>query len=154
MNLYIICAGKIKEKWLVEGIKEYQKRLQSYVNLEIIEVADASDQEPLELAKAAESQRLLKKARDNSYKIALDLHGIPLSSEELAEKLEPWFMSGGANITLFIAGSYGFSDTLLNQVDFRLSMSKMTFTHQMSRLLIIEQIYRAFKIKRGEKYHK
>lgn len=154
MNIYIICAGKIREKWLKDGVQEYKKRLSTYCKLEIIEVADASEQGDITQAKLQESERLWKQAKENAFKIALDLHGEALSSEELATKLEPWFIAGGSNICIFIAGSYGFSENFLAKVDYRFSLGRLTYTHQMCRLILLEQIYRAFKIQRGERYHK
>lgn len=153
MRLRIIAAGKLKEKWLKEGCAEYAKRLGAYVTLEIVEVADASDKEPEQKAKAAESARLWAK-RKPGYVAALDLAGQEMSSEELAAELADWFTEGGATVNILIAGSLGFAPELLEKVDFRLSLGKMTFPHQLARLLLLEQVYRSFKIQRGERYHK
>ena len=154
MKVQIIAAGKIKDRWLKDGISDYAKRLGKFFDLEIIEVPDASDDAQIERAKKIESESLLAKVKNNSFLLALDVAGKSLSSIELAEKLPLWLERGGANLTVLIAGSNGFSDDLLTKCDYRLSMSKMTFTHQMARLIFLEQLYRAVKINRNERYHK
>ncbi len=154
MNIQIVCAGKIKDKWLKLGIEDYSKRLNKYVNLEIVEVQDASDNIPELRAKEEESERLLAKVKPNSHVVALDVSGKHMDSLELANHVPKWLEQGGSNLCFIIAGSLGFSDELLLQCNYRLSMSKMTFTHQMARVILLEQIYRAFKINKNEKYHK
>ncbi len=153
MLVRIIAAGKIKEKWLQTGIAEYSKRIAPYLKLEIIEVKDASDQLPEDRAKAEESQRLLSQLKPG-FTVALDLAGTELDSPTFAANLDKWLELGGAAVNFLIAGSRGFSPELLTQVDARLSMSKMTYPHQLARLIFLEQLYRACKILRGEAYHK
>lgn len=153
MKVRVIAAGKIKEAWLKAGIDEYSKRLKPYLSLEVIEVADASDREPEARAKAEESERLWAKVRPG-FTVALDLAGEVTDSPGFAEKLEGWLVAGGSTVNFLIAGSLGFSEELLRKVDARLSLGKMTYPHQVARLLLIEQIYRACKIWRGERYHK
>lgn len=153
MLVRIIAAGKIKEKWLQAGIAEYSKRIAPYLKLEIIEVKDAPDLLPEDRAKAEESQRLLSQLKPG-FIVALDLAGAELDSPTFAANLDKWLELGGATINFLIAGSRGFSPELLTQVDARLSMSKMTYPHQLARLIFLEQLYRACKILRGETYHK
>ena len=154
MKLTIVCAGKIKEKWLTEGIAEYTKRLSKYCSVDIQEVADAPDTLPVEQALDQEGKRMLSKVRPNAYLIVLDLHGREMTSEEWAEHVKAGFDKGGAELVLLIGGSHGLSKEILDRANERLCLSPMTFTHQMTRLIILEQIYRAFKINNGEKYHK
>ena len=159
MNITIIGVGKIKEKFMQQAIKEYSKRLSRYCNLDIIEVADEkapenlSDRE-MEIIKQKEGVKILSKIPNNSYVIALAIEGKNLSSEEFSKKIEDLGLSGAGDITFIIGGSLGLSNEVLNKSDFKLSFSKMTFPHQMMRLILLEQIYRAFRIIKGEPYHK
>ncbi|MGI6226117.1 MAG: 23S rRNA (pseudouridine(1915)-N(3))-methyltransferase RlmH [Peptococcales bacterium] len=159
MNIKIIAVGKLKEKFLKDGIGEYLKRLKSYAKVEITEVAE--EKEPTNssptdeiIVKDKEGERILEKIKPGGYLIALAIDGKQLSSEELAEKLEQLALEGKSDITLVIGGSLGLSDEVLKKAHFQLSFSRMTFPHQLMRLILVEQIYRAFKINKGEKYHK
>ena len=154
MKLQIVCAGKIKEKWLNEGINEYIKRLSRYTTVEITEVPDAPDTIPAEQALDQEGQRILSRIRDGAYVIVLDLHGKELTSEEWSKHVISGYEKGGAELVLVIGGSNGLSPEIVSRANERLCLSPMTFTHQMTRLIILEQVYRAFKIHFGEKYHK
>ena len=152
----IVCVGKIKDNFLNEGIEEYKKRLSSYVKLEIIEVKDEkiSSNDSDEHVKEIEGKRIIEKLEKGYYNIFLDVYGKEMSSEDLATYTQKLIDSGKGNICFVIAGSLGFSKNVLNYANFRLSFSKMTFTHQMIRLLLLEQIYRVFKINSNEVYHK
>lgn len=158
MKITIACVGKIKEKYLTAGIEEFTKRLTPFCKLETIAIGEekmpdnpsaAEKEQVLE----RETQRLLAVLPDNSYVILLDVIGQQLSSPELAAKMDSLALSGHSHLTFVIGGAFGYTDALRKRADFRISFSKMTFTHQMIRLLLVEQIYRAFKISRGEKYH-
>lgn len=159
MNIYIICAGKIKEKYLKDALAEYSKRLSRYCKLEIIEIPDektpdsASEKEEAQI-KHKEGQSFLKAIKDNMFVVSLDLKGKMLSSEELAEKIEGWAVDGTSNIAFVIGGSLGLSKEVLDRADFSISFSKMTFPHQLMRVILLEQIYRGFRIINGEPYHK
>lgn len=154
MKLQIVCAGKIKEKWLNDGIDEYVKRLSKYTSVDIIEVPDAPDSIPEAQALDQEGKKILSKIKDSSYVIVLDLHGKELSSEEWSKHVISGYEKGGAELVLVIGGSNGLSPELVARANERLCLSPMTFTHQMTRLIILEQVYRAFKIHYREKYHK
>jgi len=159
MKITIICVGRIKEKYLAMGIDEYRKRLGKYCTLDIIELADESTPDNAspameEAIKKKEGDRILKAIKGDSYCVALDIRGNMLSSEELKEELERLFTSGKSHITLVIGGSLGLSGEVLARADYRLSFSKMTFPHQLMRLILLEQLYRAFRIMKNEPYHK
>lgn len=159
MKISLICVGKIKEKYLTMGIEEYKKRLGRYCSLEIIELPDEKIPENAgtaeeEAVKKTEGARILKALKDDSYCIALDIRGQMLSSEEVASHMEKLFVSGKSNISFVIGGSLGLSDEVLKRADYRLSFSKMTFPHQLMRLIFLEQLYRVFKIMNNEAYHK
>ena len=158
MRISIIAVGKIKEKYLTAGIAEFVKRLGPYCRLDMAEVADermpetpSSAQKSKALAK--EGERLLQAVRPDSYLIVLDVAGRQLSSEELAATFETLAVNGRSDITFLIGGAFGLADEVRRAAHERLSFSRMTFTHQMIRLLLVEQIYRAMKIRRGEPYH-
>lgn len=158
MKITIVAAGKIKEKYLTIGIAEFMKRLTPFAKLQIVEISEEKmldNPSPAEKAKtlAAEGDRLLRQVPQGSYLIVLDVFGKQLSSEELATNIEQLGVKGISNITFLIGGAFGLSPEVRAAADLKLSFSKMTFTHQMVRLLLVEQIYRAFKISRGEKYH-
>ena len=159
MKIRILAIGKIKEKYLKEGIDEYLARIRPYTQIEIVEVND----EPIpdnpndsEIKKAIdlEGKKVLKLLKPSDYLIGLDLNKKELNSEEFAAFLEKKFVLGGSNISFVIGGSYGLSDELKERCNDSISLSKMTFLHQMTRLILLEQIYRAFKINRNETYHK
>ena len=159
MNITVISVGKLKEKYLKQAIDEYSKRLSRYCKLEIIELTDektpdnASEKEELQI-KEKEGKKILSKIKDNSYLIALAIDGKNLSSEELAETINKLGVRGVSNITFVIGGSLGLSDEVLSRADYKLSFSKMTFPHQLFRVMLLEQIYRAFRIMKNEPYHK
>ncbi len=159
MKIVIIGVGKIKEKFIREGINEYKKRLSRYCKLEIIEVADEKapenlSQKEIELVKDKEGKRILSKIPKSSYIISLDIQGEKISSEDFSKKLGDLSLRGKSNITFIIGGSLGLSKEVVNKSDFKLSFSKMTFPHQLMRLVLLEQIYRSFRIMKGEPYHK
>ena len=151
--------GKIKEKYLVQGISEYKKRLSRYAKLEIIEVQDEKAPESLSPAEeqavlGREGERLTRYMRDSAVKIVLAIEGQPFSSEEFAEKLQRYALSGRSQLDFIIGGSLGLDQAIIKQADLLLSFSRFTFPHQLMRLILMEQIYRAFRIINGEPYHK
>lgn len=159
MRINIVCVGKIKEKYLKLGIDEFKKRLSKYCKLEIIELDDEKAPENLSdkemvIIKDKEGKKILSKIKDNSYVIALAIDGKNLSSEELAETINKLGIRGVSNITFVIGGSLGLSDEVLSRADYKLSFSKMTFPHQLMRLILLEQVYRSYRINNGEPYHK
>jgi 23S rRNA (pseudouridine1915-N3)-methyltransferase len=159
MKIRILTIGKIKEVYLKSGIDEYLKRLKPYTQIEIVEVMDEPipdnpNSGEIEIAKNKEGQKLLKYLKSTDYVISLDLDKKQLKSEEFAGFLEEKFIKGNSQINFLIGGSYGLSDELKQRANDSISLSKMTFTHQMTRLILLEQIYRAFKINRHETYHK
>ena len=154
MKLVIVCAGKIKEKWLNDGIAEYIKRLSRYTTVEIQEVPDAPDSLPVSQALEQEGSKMLSRIKPGAYVIVLDLHGQQMPSEEFRRHVIEGYERGGAELVLLIGGSNGLSPEVVSRANERLCLSKMTFTHQMTRLIVLEQVYRAFKIHFGEKYHK
>jgi len=159
MQILIIAVGKLKEKYLQEGIAEYKKRLPPYVKLNILEVAEekrGASQSPSQdtLVKNGEGVRILAAIPKDSFVIVLDRNGVCWSSETLAENLRRYEIAGKNQITFVIGGDLGLSDSVIARSNILLSLSLMTFTHQMIRLVLIEQIYRACKIKSGEPYHK
>lgn len=159
MKFRILCVGRLKEKYWQDALKEYQKRLSAYVNLEIIEVNDektpdqASDKQ-CEQIKAKEGERLLAKIKPTDYVVLLDLQGKMLSSEQLSSQIEHFMLEGKETIDFIIGGSLGVSEAIRSRANEMLCFSKMTFPHQMMRVILLEQIYRGFKIIRHEPYHK
>ncbi|MDQ0163284.1 23S rRNA (pseudouridine(1915)-N(3))-methyltransferase RlmH [Bacillus alveayuensis] len=159
MNIHIISIGKIKEKYLKQGMNEYLKRLSPYAKVDIIELPDEKAPESLseqemEQVKEKEGERILAKISPDTYVIALAIEGTMKSSEQLAESLDKLATYGKSKIAFVIGGSLGLSQTVMSRANESLSFSKMTFPHQLMRLILLEQIYRAFKINRGEPYHK
>lgn len=154
MKIRIIAPGKIKEKWLVGGIDEYRKRLSKYCTTEIIEVADSPDSLPVDAALAKEGDLILSKIKDGEIVWVMDLHGKLFSSEEISKILTDDMERGGASITVVIGGSNGLDPRIVKRSDRRICFGNITLTHQMTRLILLEQIYRGFKISGGEKYHK
>lgn len=158
MKIAVIGVGKLKEKYFVMAVEEYVKRLSRYCRLELVETADektpdgASPAEE-ERIKRLEGERILKAVREEDYVIALAIQGEALSSEELAQKLQDLSIRG-RRIVFIIGGSLGLHDSVLARADMRLSFSKMTFPHQLMRVVLLEQIYRSFRIIKGEPYHK
>lgn len=159
MKIKIICVGKIKENFYKDAILEYSKRLSRYCILEVVEVEDektpdkASENE-CSLIKKKEGQRILSHIKDNEFIVTLEIEGKKLTSPGLAKKLEEITVIGNSTIDFIIGGSLGLSDEIKNKADFKLSFSDMTFPHQLMRVILLEQIYRAFKINNNEPYHK
>lgn len=148
----IICLGKIKEDFLSKGIEEYKKRISKYHQIEIIELQDEGiDNKQVALKK--EKEKILKVLNPKDYIITLEIEGSEISSLELANKINETFIIN-SNITFIIGGSYGLDDEIKRLANYKLSFSKMTFPHQLFRLLLLEQIYRSFKINNNEEYHK
>lgn len=147
----IICVGKIKEKYFTDAIKEYQKRLSKYTKLEIVEVNDYDGDISTILKK--ESEQILKNINDKSYIITLEIEGQNIDSIELSKKIDNILISN-PDITFIIGGSYGLSDDIKNKSNYKLSFSKMTFPHQLFRVMLLEQIYRSYRIINNESYHK
>lgn len=159
MKISVIGAGKLKEKYLKEGIGEFTKRLSAYAKTVIIEVADEKCPENLspadmEIVKKREGERILAKVPDSAYVITLEIDGKQLTSEELSGKIDSIMLQGNSHICFIIGGSLGLSDEVKKRSHFKLSFSKMTFPHQMMKLILLEQVYRAFRISRNEPYHK
>ncbi len=148
----IICLGKIKEDYLNEAIDEYKKRLSKYTNLEIIELEDI-DNKSKEVALSKEKEEILKHLNKKDYIITLDIDGKELNSVEFAKKIDNIYLTN-SNITFIIGSSHGLSENIKELSNYRLSFSKMTFPHKLFRVLLLEQIYRAYKINNNEEYHK
>ena len=159
MKIKIYAIGHLKEAYLKQGISEYLERLKPYTQVEIIEVNDESivqnpSQKEIEIAKDKEGLKILKLLKNDEYVIGLDLVKKQPTSLEFAKYLEDKFVLGGSNVSFVIGGSYGLSEELKKRCQDRIGLSNMTFLHQMTRLILLEQIYRAFKINRNEVYHK
>ncbi|MBC6004580.1 23S rRNA (pseudouridine(1915)-N(3))-methyltransferase RlmH [Paeniclostridium sp. NSJ-45] len=159
MNITVISVGKLKEKYLKLGIEEFSKRLSKYCKLDMIELDDEKCPENLsdkdmEIVKSKEGNKILSKIKNNSYVIALAIDGKNLSSEELASTISNLAVRGNSHITFVIGGSLGISSEVLKRADYKLSFSKMTFPHQLMKLILLEQVYRAFRINNNEPYHK
>ncbi|EDL65395.1 23S rRNA (pseudouridine(1915)-N(3))-methyltransferase RlmH [Bacillus sp. SG-1] len=159
MNISIVTVGKLKEKYLKQGIDEYLKRLSAYAKVEIIEVSDEKAPEELsetEMAqvKGKEGERILSKISPDAHVIALAIEGKMRTSEDLADNLDKLATYGKSKVTFVIGGSLGLSDEVMKRANETLSFSKMTFPHQLMRLFLVEQVYRAFRINRNEPYHK
>lgn len=159
MNIKIICVGKLKEKYLIQGIQEYTKRLQAYTKLQIVEIADEKAPENLSdtertLVKEKEGKRILAKVSDSEFLFALAIEGKNPSSEAFAKQIDQLTTQGKSKLTFVIGGSLGLSTEVLQRSNTQISFGKMTYPHQLMRLILIEQIYRAFWINRGEPYHK
>ena len=155
MKITLICVGKIRENFIAEGINEFKKRLTPYISLEIIEVQAFQIKTQADELKArqTEAEKILSYIGKDDYTIALAIQGKELSSEDLAQKFDELSKSGINKINLIIGGSTGLDTSVLNKADFKLSFSKMTFPHQLMRLILLEQVYRAFKIISKEPYH-
>lgn len=156
MKIKIIALGKLKEKFLKDGIDEFLKRLKGYVSLEIIELSpiEIKDENLKDRILEQEAEKILANIKQNSYIITLEIGGANFSSEKFAQKLEDIGNSGYKEIVFIIGSSYGLSKRISDKSDLKLSLSDMTFLHQIARLILVEQIYRAFKILKGETYHK
>ena len=159
MKITLITVGKIKEKYFTDAIAEYAKRLSRYCKMEIVEVADEKTPDGASEAlenqiKEKEGERILSKVPDGAYVVALAIEGKQLDSEELADKMEKWNVNGVSHLVFIIGGSLGLTPKVLNRADFKLSFSKMTFPHQLMRVVLLEQVYRSFRIRNNEPYHK
>jgi 23S rRNA (pseudouridine1915-N3)-methyltransferase len=159
MKITILTVGKIKEKYFTSAIAEYQKRLSKYCKLEMIEVPDEKtpDKAPETIEtqiREKEGERLLAHIKDGAYVIALAIQGEMLSSEQLARQMEKLMVEGKSHLVFIIGGSLGLSQAVLNRANYQLSFSKMTFPHQLMRVILLEQIYRSFRIQNHEPYHK
>lgn len=159
MKIQIICIGKLKEKYWTDASAEYLKRLSRYCDIQITELKEAklpdrasSAQE--EMVKDEEGKNILKHIKDESYVITLEIKGKTLSSEAMSQKIRDLSLEGRSHVTFIIGGSLGLSSHVSDRADFKLSFSAMTFPHQMMRVILLEQIYRSFKIIKGETYHK
>lgn len=159
MQIQIISVGKVKEKYIKLGIAEFEKRLRPYCKLTLEEVND--EQAPEQLSDKElnhviqkEGERILSKIKPNQYVIALAINGESWSSEQLADEMEKLGIHGKSQISFVIGGSNGFSNEVLKRADQKLSFSRMTFPHQLMKLILLEQIYRAYKIQKNEPYHK
>lgn len=146
MKITLLAVGKLKEKFLVAGVDEYLKRLKKFARVEVHEVSECRTLDE-------EGQKILSLVPPNSWLCVLDVSGAELTSENFAEKISALALDGVSNLIFAIGGAFGLSDELRRAADFRLSLSQMTLTHQMARLVLVEQIYRAFKINRHEPYH-
>ncbi len=155
INIKIVCVGKLKEQFYKDAISEYAKRLSRFCKFEIVEVNEElidPSLKNLDMVKQKEGERILSKCE--GYKIALAINGNNISSEDHAKKIKELAVSGSSHITYIIGGSYGLSDEVLKNVDYKLSFGKLTFPHQLMRVVLTEQIYRAFTIIEGNSYHK
>lgn len=155
MNIIILCVGKIKENFIFDGIKEFSKRLQAYGKLSFLELKEESNEKNIDLTVRKESEEILRNIKKiQGYNILLDIEGESLSSEELAATINTLSVSGSSTFVFIIGGSYGVSKEIKKYVNMKLSFSKLTFPHQLMRLILLEQIYRAFNILNNGKYHK
>ena len=159
MKITICCVGKIKERFYSQAIEEYSKRLSKYCKLEIKEAADEKTPDSASdtvnrMIKEKEGDRLLSFIKDDSYVIALAIDGKMLDSVELSEKIDNLMLSGKSDIVFVIGGSLGLDKRVLDRADYKLSFSKMTFPHQLMRVILLEQVYRSFRIRNHEPYHK
>lgn len=159
MKLRVLAVGRLKEKFYTDAVNEFKKRLSRFAEVELVELADEPAGEKLSAAelervKLAEGRRILSRIAEGELVVALDVGGVQLSSTELAEKLNAMMLGGKSRAAFVIGGSNGLSSEVLARADLRLSFSKMTFSHQIFRVMLLEQLYRAFKIIRGEPYHK
>lgn len=159
MNISVIAVGKLKEKYLKQAVEEYSKRLSRYCKLEIIELADektpdnASEKEEIQI-KEKEGKLILSKIKDNAYVVAMDLKGKQLTSEEFSSFISKCGVMGNSNIVFVIGGSLGLSQEVIARANYKICFSKMTFPHQLFRVMLLEQIYRGFRIENNEPYHK
>ena len=158
MKVTLICVGKVKEKFYRDAIKEYEKRLGAYIKLNTIEINDekvkVENDSEIALAMKKEGNNILSKIKDTQYVITLEILGKSISSEQFAAKIDNLMLTGKSDVVLVIGGSYGLSDSVKKRSDYALSFSKMTFPHQLMRVILLEQLYRAYKINAGEPYHK
>lgn len=155
MNISIVCVGKIKEKYIIDGINEFLKRMQSFAKMRIIELKEDGNDNNRNISIEKEGEEILKTLEKiGGYNILLDIQGKNYSSEEMAEEIEKLTVKGVSSINFIIGGSYGVSESVRKASQMKLSFSKMTFPHQLMRLILTEQIYRWFSILKNTKYHK
>lgn len=154
LKITLLCVGKIKGKWLQAGTAEYKKRLSRFANLDIIEVADQPDNIPLDRALALEGEALAKRIPARGMKIALELSGQMLDSVEMSQKLQQWMDRSDGQITFIIGGSRGIDEQILKICDYHWCLSPLTFPHTLTRIIVLEQLYRGFRLGKGEIYHK
>ncbi len=154
MDIKILAVGKIKENWLRQGIAEYTARIARYCNVEICELQDCPESNDIGKDLETEASRITSKIKSGDQVIVLDRTGVPADSVQLAGKLSSWMEKGGASVTFIIGGSNGLSSGILERADAIVSFSSLTFPHRLMRLILLEQIYRSFKIINNEKYHK
>ena len=156
MKIKIIALGKIKEKFLKDGIDEFLKRLTPYTSIEITELTpvEIKDENLTQKALEEEGEKILSLIKEDAFVITMEILGKQLSSEEFAQKINEITVNGTSELVFVIGSSCGLSKNVSDRANFKMSMSKMTFLHQFARLILVEQIYRAFKILKGEKYHK
>lgn len=159
MKITVLAVGKIKEKFYIQAVEEYAKRLSRYCKLEIVQVADEkttenSTETEINLIKQKEAERILKRIPDDAYVITLEIQGKMLDSVELSGKINMLGISGTSHIVFVIGGSLGLHQSVSDRADFKLSFSKMTYPHQLMRVILLEQIYRSYRIINNEPYHK
>lgn len=159
MKITCVVVGKIKEKYFTDAIKEYSKRLGRYCKLEIVELADEKTPDGAKRGRGAghpgkEGERILKTLKDDAYVIALAIEGKMLDSVELSRKIESLGISGTSHIAFVIGGSLGLAPAVMKRADYALSFSRMTFPHQLMRVVLLEQLYRSYRIMKNEPYHK
>mgnify|MGYP000946715941 FL=1 len=159
MNISIICIGKLKERYLQEAVSEYSKRLKNYCKLKIVELKETklslnAGEKEIEAVKSSEGKEILSRLGENTFVIALEIKGERMDSEKFAKKIERLGNDGKSDISFVIGGSLGLSREVSARANYRLSFSDMTFPHQMMRVILLEQIYRCFKINKNEPYHK
>lgn len=159
MNIRLVCVGKLKEKYFLEAVSEYQKRLSTLCKLEIIEVAEQRLPESptlsqIKVALEKEASEIRLKIPKGAITVAMCIEGKEISSNEMAEGLSYWAVNGNSNICFIIGGSFGLGEDIKEYASLKLSMSRMTFPHNLARVVLLEQIYRAFSILKGAKYHK
>ena len=157
MNISIICVGKLKEKYWVMAVEEYTKRISRFAKINIIQIQDeklSGNDSMDKIAKEKEGEKILAKIPKNTYVIAMDIKQKQFSSTEFAKKIENLSITGKSNLTFIIGGSLGLTQSVLNTADIKMSFSPITFPHQLFRIMLLEQIYRSFKIINNETYHK
>lgn len=159
VNVYVICVGKLKEKYLADACNEYIKRMSAFCKLSVIEIQakrlqDNPSKAEIERALSSEGDAILSKIPQNAFVFSMCIEGNHLSSTEFSQKIEGIGVAGRSNIVFIIGSSYGLSNKVKDCTDFKLSMSNMTFPHQLARVMLLEQIYRAFQISKGGRYHK
>jgi 23S rRNA (pseudouridine1915-N3)-methyltransferase len=159
MRIRIILVGKVREKYLHEGVAEYLKRLRPYAQVELVELQDENvpetfSERQLAQARQVEAERILRTLRANEYVVVLDIHGTQMSSEDFSRWIQERALSGDSNLALVIGGTTGLAPEVLSRARLRLSIGPMTFPHQFMPMLVAEQLYRAFRIARGEPYHR